>query len=393
MILGLVRYPPFAESLPSDGAEANADSKHRALTGVDSPPHGSSVGQRVAVSSLQRCALDPVRDVRWSELIERAPAASVFHHRRWLGLLGARYGYEMTAVCLAGQDGELVGGLPIAVVRSRLTGARLVSVPFSDVCGPITIKPEDETELLAAVDAERRRLGLPLEVHADVPSLPEGSATDRFFHHVVPLDGGVDEVLRTRVSASKRRGAARARRLGVTVIQERDRRAVDEYFRLHVKTRRRLGIPTQPHRFFRGLTDLFSQGLGFVLLAQWEGRPIAGAVYLRHKSTLTYKYGASDAAHSDKRPNNLLHLEAMRIACEAGCAVMDMGRTELANEGLRRFKLQLGAEERELSYTAAPPLRTRKSVRALSDRQRIIIRRAPAGVGRWLGAATYRHVA
>ena len=33
-----------------------------------------------------------------------------------------------------------------------------------------------------------------------------------------------------------------------------DSRAVDEFFRLHVGTRQRLGIPTQPRRFFRGLT-------------------------------------------------------------------------------------------------------------------------------------------
>jgi CelD/BcsL family acetyltransferase involved in cellulose biosynthesis len=344
------------------------------------------------LSPLDACVLDPTTDPRWSELVERVSGGGVFHHPLWLGLLRDRYGYQMSAVCLAGSGGELVGGLPIAMVRSRLTGTRLVSVPFSDVCGPIAVDSDTERALLAAVDAERRRLGLSLEVHADVPSLPGGTTTDRFVHHVVPLEGGANAVLAKRVSSSKRSGASRARRLGVTVTQQVDSRGVEEYFRLHIETRHRQGIPTQPRQFFRGLPQLFDHGLGFVLLAEWEGRPIAGAVYLRYKSTLTYKYGASLAEHYDKRPNNLLHLEALRIGCESGCSVMDMGRTEPHNEGLRRFKRQLGAEERELSYTAAPPVRKRKRLPALSNIQRTIIRRTPAAVGRLLGAAAYRHV-
>jgi lipid II:glycine glycyltransferase (peptidoglycan interpeptide bridge formation enzyme) len=193
------------------------------------------------------------------------------------------------------------------------------------------------------------------------------------------------------VKQSQRRNASRAARLGVTVARRHDADALDEFFRLHVLTRRKLGVPTQPRGFFRRFTELFERGLGFVLIARWQERPIAAAVYLRHRATLVYKYGASDPAHLDKRPNDLVQLEALRIACDAGCSELDLGRTEFDNDGLRRFKRHLGAEERELGYTVAGRPPGGRGVRSVSTLQEKLIRRAPSSFGRAVGAAAYRH--
>jgi len=341
------------------------------------------------VSPLQRCVIDPVTEPRWGELVERTDGARIFHHPSWLRLLRDFYRYPITAVCLA--DGsELVAGLPIAIVRSRVTGVRLVSLPFTDVCEPLCDAPDREEELRAAVEAERRRLALPLEVHADLGPSYGGSCSERFYHHVVTAMGGADAVF-GRVNPAKRRAAARARTLGVSVEKRTDPPAVAAFFALHVRTRRRLGIPTQPRGFFSALRELLDDGFGFVLLARWRDRPIAANIYLLHKRVLTYKYGASDPAHLDKRPNDLLQMEALRILCDAGCETFDMGRTELDNHGLQRFKRQLGAEQRELRYTRLPASPDQRTVRSVSGFQRALIRRAPPAFGRYLGAAIYRH--
>jgi hypothetical protein len=335
--------------------------------------------------------LDPVSDERWSRFVERAPQSCVFHHPLWLRLLRDCYRYPMSAVCVARSDGELVAGLPIAEVRSRLTGSRLVSVPFSDVCGPLVTAAGSDDALLTAVDAHRRQAGLSLEVHADVQTLPSSATSARFVHHIVPLDGEPDAVVK-RVRREKRRGASRARRLGVEVRRRTDREAVGTFFRLHAATRHRLGVPTQPRRFFYGLVELFAHGLGFVLLAEWQGQPIAAAVYLQHQMVLTCKYSAWDVRHHDKYANDLIQIEAIRLAADAGCSALDMGRAELADTGLRRFKHELGAVERELTYTTAPPAK-RKSGHSVPKLQRSLIQRSPGLVGELLGSALYRHVA
>jgi lipid II:glycine glycyltransferase (peptidoglycan interpeptide bridge formation enzyme) len=184
----------------------------------------------------------------------------------------------------------------------------------------------------------------------------------------------------------------------VTIRRATDVAALDAFYALHVRTRRHQGVPTQPRRFIRGFTGLFDAGLGHVLLAEWEGEVIAAAVFLRAGTTVLYKYGASAREHLDKRPNNLLFSEAIRMACAEGARALDMGRTDLDNEGLRAFKLAWGAEEREIAYTrlSAKPVKAGGGaavkagggVPATASR---LISSGPPVFGRLVGEALYRH--
>ena len=66
-----------------------------------------------------------------------------------LEALRRTYGYE-TVVYAANVSGRgLVNGIPFCQIRSRLTGRRLVSLPFSDHCQPLVDNPEEVHELLA----------------------------------------------------------------------------------------------------------------------------------------------------------------------------------------------------------------------------------------------------
>lgn len=336
--------------------------------------------------------IDPTTDPGWLRLASRADSATAFHHPAWIGLLARQYRYTPMAVVLRAAGGDIAAGLPIVRVSSAITGTRLVSLPFSDLVPPL-YEPGSgdrlEPPLLEAVDQHRQRLGLRLEVHAPLPGL---SSTDRFWHHVVPLEPGFAEVER-RFASAQRRGVRKAQRAGVVIRRSVDRSGLDAFYRLHVRTRRFQGVPTQSRRFIRAFEGLFRDGLGHVLLAQTGERTIAAALFLTWKGTLTYKYGASDRDALDQRPNNLLFAEAIRRGCEDGLRELDMGRTDLDNPGLRAFKLGWGAEEDEIVYSKLPPDGAGESVRSMSGLQRRLIQRAPAAFGRLLGTALYRHFA
>jgi CelD/BcsL family acetyltransferase involved in cellulose biosynthesis len=112
--------------------------------------------------------IDPITDPRWLRLVQRSREASIFHHPRWLALLADCYGWELRAPVLAADDGELTAGLPLARVQSRLTGKRLVALPFSDLCAPLG----DRAALAPLVEAHRAASDLPLEVREGYPALP-----------------------------------------------------------------------------------------------------------------------------------------------------------------------------------------------------------------------------
>jgi CelD/BcsL family acetyltransferase involved in cellulose biosynthesis len=336
-----------------------------------------------------------VADPAWAELVGRDPAATIFHHPAWLQLLRDHYGYRLEAWCVPAPDGGLGAGLPVALVRGRITGTRLVAVPFSDACGPLVdpAADADSAAVAAAVAAQQQRAGLPLEVRWPLAAVPGAAVVEPYAQHRLALEPDVEQVTRRFAKSQVKRGIAKAIREGVTVERHESSDALARFYEMHVSTRRHQGVPTQPKRFILGFGRLFDQGLGFVLLARREGRDIAGAVFLATGGTLTYKYGASRRSALAVRPNNLLFMEAIRWGCEHGMRTLDFGRTDRDQEGLLSFKRSWGAVESPLAYTylgrAAPGAEPGAAQRAISS----VIRHSPPAVGRWVGEALYRELA
>ncbi len=335
--------------------------------------------------------LDPCCDARWLRLVERAPQTTIFHHPLWLGLIGRHYRYPLAAAALLDAAGEAVAGLPLALVASRLTGRRLVALPFSDSCPPLVAQdaPGDAAQrLAAAVEDLRRSRAMPVEVRGAFPAL--AAPVERFLQHRVDLTPGLEEVERAYTS-QVRRNVRKARREGVEVRRHVDAAALDEFYALHLRTRRRLGVPTQPRAFVRGLGELLTGGHGFVSIARLAGRPVAAALFLHAGGTLTYKYGASDPEFQQARPNNLLFADAIAWACERRLRELDLGRTDLGHDGLAAFKRSWGAAETPLAHTYAggpiPEPGPSLAERVLAP----VIRRGPALTGRVIGEVLYRH--
>src|ERR1700688_3432928 len=81
--------------------------------------------------------VDPLRDYRWEELVQRHPQASIFHSKAWLSALAKTYGYTPVVYTTSPKQQMLRDGIVFCRVESRLTGRRLVCLPFSDYCEPL----------------------------------------------------------------------------------------------------------------------------------------------------------------------------------------------------------------------------------------------------------------
>ena len=70
----------------------------------------------------------------------------------------------------------------------------------------------------------------------------------------------------------------------------RNRQAVDEFYQLHVETRRRHGLPPQSASFFRNIYEhILKPGVGFIVLAQHRSRTIAAAIFFHFGNNAIYK--------------------------------------------------------------------------------------------------------
>lgn len=302
--------------------------------------------------------IDPRLEPRWDAFAEAHPAASVFHTAAWCRVLADTYNFRPMYVAAFDDEGEIRAAVPLMLVDSWLTSRRLVGLPFSDLCTPLV---SDESYGLAALQVAQAQVDAVgasvLEMRGrggvDAPALGFHNGTN-FLRHVIPLHAS-ENTMKARLHDSARRAIKKAEREGITVREATDIESMREFYRLMVLTRRKHGLLPQPWRFFRNLhKHLFETGAGRLLLAEYNGRVIAGDLLLRFRDELVYKFNASDPAFLHLRPNNLLLWQAMVTGGAAGCKSLDLGRCDLENDGLRRFKLLWGSEEETLSYYYYP---------------------------------------
>lgn len=331
-------------------------------------------------------------DSEWAQWLNEQPTANIFHHPAWSEVITVCYGYRACGLVVRDKHGKITAGLPLMAVKGLTSGQRWVSLPFTDHCAPLYSNADALAELLQQLPAQfRQQPHDHLELRWNLPDLPGGSPFTEHVLHQMNLPGD-PAIARSRLHATHRRNIKTAESRGVRVEQGCSETFLRAYYHLHLLTRKRQGMPSQPWKFFRLLGNrLLERDLGFVLLA-WHGETcVAGALFLKWQNTLMYKYGASDLDQSQLRANNLVMWSAIRWGCENGWSVFDLGRSDNANESLRKFKSGWGAQETPLVYTQITRQPKKENPSMLRSLVQRAIRVSPVWVSQLTGQLLYRY--
>ncbi len=358
------------------------------MTAVETLP--VRIPESASVDQVTPQIVDPI-DIRdWDDLIATHPNSTFFHSRAWAQTLASTYGFQCRYV--AAQRGRrLYGLLPIMEARSCLRGTRAVSLPFTDECSMLTSN-EAPREALMEVATHAARAGgwRHLEMCADITAEADAS----YYTHRLALDRNASQVF-DRCDSAVRRAVRKAERSGVSVRFATDLESLRDYYRLHCRTRTRLGSPPQPFRFFVSICEhILEKGHGFIALAMHDGRPVSGAVFFQFNGRAIYKFSASDERLQELRGANLVIWRAIEKLIASGARELNFGRTSLANAGLRRFKLNWGAEESVIArirYSFENQSTTLVRDLATGAQARLFAA-LPVCVSRWIGSLAYPHL-
>lgn len=341
---------------------------------------------------IDSCFLSP-DDEQWLEFVASRSEATVFHHPAWLKPLAECYGFRPFVIAICNANGRVLAGLPVMEVRSRMTGRRLVSLPFTDYCPPLY----DDLDALIQLTQDLAFLYHPprvpkIEIRWELPAHPLIQSHSAYFLHTVKLASDPQVVMKG-FERTHRQNIGTAENRGIHIERGIESGHLHRFYQMQLETRRRKGLPVQPWKFFDLLgKHILAQGLGFILLAYKDTECLAGGLFLHWQQTLTYKYAASSGEDQRYRPNNLLTWTAMCWGCENGYKVFDLGRTEGENTGLRRFKKGWGALEEPLYYSTLSSQPLKPSSGKLEHMLHFVIQRSPLWVCRLSGELLYKHV-
>src|SRR5262249_24429136 len=194
-------------------------------------------------------------DPRWRSFVERSDAATPFHHPDWANLVADCYGFKAFAVAMTEPSGEIRAGIPMVEVRLPLRGARWVSLPFTDRVPPLLMQDGDGHALAAALARAIGDAGVrEAEVRGELPgAAPTGWPALR---HVLELQADPQAVYAGFHPSQVKRSIKRAERESLRVrTGSRSEDITEIFYGLHLRTRRRQGVPIQPKRFFGLLWD------------------------------------------------------------------------------------------------------------------------------------------
>lgn len=296
---------------------------------------------------------DPLRDPRWAEFVQRVPGSSAFHTVGWLKALHDSYGYEPVIFTSSPPGESLSNGIPFCRIRSWLTGARLVSLPFSDYCEPLG---EDEEQLrvlmcslpqLIKIEKARYVEIRPLACSGDVQAPFRKAGT--YYHHVLDLQADNDELFHRFHQSSVQRRIRRGTHAELEYQEGRSDWHIEQFYRLFIRTRRRLHLPPSPIEWFRNIAscmgDQMTIGLGL-----YQGEAIAAVLILHHRDTVTYKYGCSDERYHKLGSVPWILWKTILEAKQQGAKEFDFGRSDLESVGLVIFKRRWATRQSVLNY-------------------------------------------
>jgi hypothetical protein len=339
--------------------------------------------------------IDPIVYPGWDTLIGSMPEQSFFYSSNWANVLKETYSYRPLYFTRSEgpEKAKPVVVIPVMEVDSFLTGKRGVSIPFTDYCEPIAPDEDSFSSMFDEVLQYGRKAGWKyLELRGRAQHFNGAAPYRTYLRHVLKIHGD-DAKLFQQASAATRRNIRKAAASDVRITISDSGGDLERYYELHCLTRKRQGVPPQPRRFFMAIhRNVISKSRGFTVLASHQGRVIAGAVFFYAGKKGIYKYGASDLRHQNLRGNNLVIWEAIRWFSRNGFDELCLGRTDVENVGLARFKKGWGSHESEILYYRLDPLSGKLLERSGYKPPYGLMRKIPFVVSRIAGSLLYRHI-
>ena len=260
--------------------------------------------------------------VEWKNFLDKQPDAHILQTAEW-GELKSTFEWEVARI-ISGDSGVQL------LFRKLPLGFRIAYAPKPIACGQSAPISEVLWAEIDSVCRKKRAVFLKIEPDAwdfEAPG-PARKHLKPSPHNIQPprtvvisLEGSLDDIL-ARMKQKCRYNVRLAEKKGITVRAWDDLEGFQQLMQI---TGGRDGFGVHSLAYYRKAYELFhSSGLAELLLAEFEGKPLAALMIFANGTRSWYLYGASNDEERNRMPTYLLQWRAIQWAKERGCLTYDL---------------------------------------------------------------------
>ncbi len=329
-------------------------------------------------------------ETAWDDYVLNHPDSTFYHQIGWKNVVEKSYGHKPIYL-VAKEDNSIKGILALFLMKSRIFGNKLVSVPFAPYGGVIADNQKIEKALIEQAKEITDKWNADyLELRQFDIKQTELVSNNNYYTSILNLERN-PSIIWNECRKSMRRYVRKAVENNLIVI--RNSKSIEGFYNLYSRNMHVLGTPPHNIAFFENIIKEFPEHTDIVTVKN-DNIAIASIFLLYFKKSVIYGWGGSLKEYSELNPNYILFWETIKYHSENGFNSFDFGRSQM-NTGVYLFKAGWGAQPKQLCYQYY--LRSNHNVdtsQSNPKRQKFgkIWRKIPLSMANILGAKIRRNI-
>jgi len=320
---------------------------------------GNRLGMEVSI-------INPLNDKSWDDFVLNHKYGSIYHLSNWSSILQRTFSYTPYYLAMHDSEGKIEAGIPFMLIKSWLTGKRLINLPKLPYCDPLVEErslPMFIEFLLEMIkDRKIKYFEIKTQYNKSIFGGTILKSYTSYRNHVLRLDRKLDETWKSFDRSCVRQRINKALKMGVIIREGNTIEDLKVFYSLFKNITEKHIIPLKPFNYFYNIwEELHPKGMATMLIAEARGEPAASTMSFAFQRTMYYEYLGLNYELSEFCPGQLLVWELIQKSYHKGLELFDFGITSLNNPGLIDYKKRWGAVENDISYFYYPDVRGYKT--------------------------------
>jgi len=298
-----------------------------------------------ATDRIEICQLEQGAEEQWDRFVDSSPSGTFCHLTGWKTVVERVLGHRSFQLVARTEHG-ISGVFPMCLVRSRIFGDCLVSMPLGVYGGICADDQESYFALLKAGSDLAHRLGVKyLEMRNRTEPFPTSlPGKNLYVTFTQDLSPGPEKLFQ-RLPRDTRYAVRKSLKAGLNWTEDL---SLEEFYEIYARSVHRLGTPVFSKELFARFRSEFPKRCRLFGVRKGT-KAIAGVFCFYFRDEVLPYYGGALAEFNKDSPNNFMYWNLMCQSHREGYHYFDFGRSKRGT-GAFNFKSTWSMEVTELPY-------------------------------------------